>query len=163
MEIYVKKNNKLVNLGEGRIFSKKDLLLKEYDASANSKVTLTLNPNGGDVNSNQLPTMARNMFNRDPNATAATIQADDIEGVTVPNFQQNDPRSDMKTQLPSDTNPATIQQAAKNGGTIELTKNTSTDNELGMGENKESKRVMEMRENSIPFTKEELTSFLNSL
>lgn len=141
-------------LGEGRVYSKKDLKLKE--GVSDGKVSLTLNPNGQDVQANSVQTSANNMFNRVPQATAVTVQSNDIKGVTVPTFSNSDPRSDtVQTIAAKNATSATVQNAAKNGGTIQITK----DNQNNLGES----RIMKMRENSIPFTKKELNEFLNSL
>ena len=71
MKIFVKKGNSLKNLGEGRIYSKDELRLNE--AFTNGKVSLTLNPNGQDVQASSVQTSAQNMLNQVPQATAVTV------------------------------------------------------------------------------------------
>ena len=156
MEIFVKKGNGLKNLGEGRIYSKGELRLNE--AFTNGKVSLTLNPNRQDVQASSVQTSAQNMLNQVPQATAVTVQSDDIDGVTVPTFSNNDPRNDTVQNIAAkNATSATVQNAAKNGGTIQITKDDQGQN--GLGESK----IVEMRKNSIPFTKRELSSFLSTL
>lgn len=156
MEIFVKKGNSLKNLGEGRIYSKGELRLNE--AFTNGKVSLTLNPNGQDVQASSVQTSAQNMLNQVPQATAVTVQSDDIDGVTAPTFSNNDPRNDTVQNIAAkNATSATVQNAAKNGGTIQITKDDQGQN--GLGESK----IVEMRKNSIPFTKRELSSFLSTL
>jgi hypothetical protein len=155
MKVLVKKNNKLINLGEGRIYSKSQLKLNEF---TNGKVALTLNPNGQDVKASNVQTSAQNMLHQVPQATAVTVQADDIDGVTAPTFSASDPRNDTVQQISSqNATSSAVQNAAKNGGTIEITKDDQQQN--GLGES----RIIEMRKNSIPFTKKELNTFLSSL
>ena len=156
MKIFVKKGNSLKNLGEGRIYSKDELRLNE--AFTNGKVSLTLNPNGQDVQASSVQTSAQNMLNQVPQATAVTVQSDDIDGVSVPTFSNNDPRNDTVQNIAAkNATSATLQNAAKNGGTIQITKDDQGQN--GLGESK----IVEMRKNSIPFTKRELSSFLSTL
>jgi hypothetical protein len=155
MKIFVKKDNGLKQLGEGRIYSKSQLKLNEF---TNGKVSLTLNPNGQDVRASSVQTSAQNMLHQVPQATAVTVQADDIDGVTAPTFSPSDPRNDTVQNIAAkNATGAAVQNAAKNGGTIQITKDDPQNN--GLGES----RIIEMRRNSIPFSKKELSNFLNSL
>ena len=155
MKIFVKKDNGLKQLGEGRIYSKSQLKLNEF---TNGKVSLTLNPNGQDVRASSVQTSAQNMLHQVPQATAVTVQADDIDGVTAPTFSASDPRNDTVQNIAAkNATSAAVQNAAKNGGTIQITKDDPQDNGL------EESRIIEMRRNSIPFSKKELSNFLNSL
>jgi hypothetical protein len=156
MEVLVKKNNKLFSLGEGRVYSKKDLSLNE--AYTNGKVSLTLNPNGQDVKPSSVQTSAQNMLHQVPQATGVTVQADDIDGVTAPTYSSSDPRNDKVTQIQAkNASGAAVTDAAKGGGTIEITKDDAQNG--GLGESK----IIEMRRNSIPFTKKELHNFLREI
>lgn len=156
MEVLVKKNNKLFSLGEGRVYSKKDLSLNE--AYTNGKVSLTLNPNGQDVRPSSVQTSAQNMLHQVPQATGVTVQADDIDGVTAPTYSSSDPRNDKVTQIQAkNASGAAVTDAAKGGGTIEITKDDAQNG--GLGES----RIIEMRRNSIPFTKKELHNFLREI
>jgi hypothetical protein len=124
----------------------------------NGKVSLTLNPNGQDVRASSVQTSAQNMLHQVPQATAVTVQADDIDGVTAPTFSPGDPRNDTVQNIAAkNATGAAVQNAAKNGGTIQITKDDPQNN--GLGES----RIIEMRRNSIPFSKKELSNFLNSL
>jgi hypothetical protein len=155
MKIYTKKNNGLRKLGEGRIYSKSQLRLNEF---TNGKVSLTLNPNGQDVRASSVQTSAQNMLHQVPQATAVTIQSDDIDGVSAPTFSSSDPRNDTVQNIAAkNANGATIQQAAKNGGAIQITKDDQQSD--GLSES----RINEMRKSSIPFTKGELNNFLRNL
>jgi hypothetical protein len=155
MKILVKTDKGLKNLGEGKIYSKSQLKLNEF---TNGKVSLTLNPNGQDVRASSVQTSAQNMLHQVPQATAVTVQADDIDGVTAPTFSPGDPRNDTVQNIAAkNATGAAVQNAAKNGGTIQITKDDPQNN--GLGES----RIIEMRRNSIPFSKKELSNFLNSL
>lgn len=160
MRILVKTNKGLRPLGEGRIYSKGQLRLSE--AYTNGKVSLTLNPNGQDVRASSVQTSAQNMLNNVPQATAVTLQADDVDGVTAPTFSASDPRNDTVQQMDvKHANSAAVTDAAENGGTIQITKNDPQ--QTAMESKKNKKDIVEMRENSIPFTKKELNKFLSSL
>ena len=160
MKIFVKRDNGLKKLGEGRIYSKSQLKLNED--FTNGKVSLTLNPNGQDVRASSVQTSAQNMLHQVPQATAVTVQADDIDGVTAPTFSPNDPRNDTVQQLTTKNASSTaVQNAAKNGGTIQITKDDPQ--QTAMESKKTSNKIVEMRKNSIPFSKKELSDFLSSL
>lgn len=161
MKIFVKKDNGLRQLGEGKIYSKSELKLNE--SWTNGKVALTLNPNGQDVNASNVQTSAENMLNNVSQATAVTLQADDVNGVTAPTFAPEDPRNDAVQNISAKkATSSAIQNLAKNGGTINITKDDPQ--QSSMGESKEaSDKLVEMRRTSIPFTKKELSNFLNSL
>jgi hypothetical protein len=102
------------------------------------------------------------MLHQVPQATAVTVQADDIDGVTAPTFSPNDPRNDTVQQLTTkNASSAAVQNAAKNGGTIQITKDDQQ--QTAMESKKTSNKIVEMRKNSIPFSKKELSDFLSSL
>ena len=105
---------------------------------------------------------AQNMLNKVPQATSVTVNADDIEGVSVPNYSQSDPRSDAVQKLNvRKANGAAVQNAAKNGGTIEIDK--ADPQQTAMESKKKGKRLVELKKNSIPFTKKEMFNFLRSI
>lgn len=160
MKIMVKTDKGLRTLGEGRIYSKSQLRLSED--YTNGKVSLTLNPSGQDVKASSVQTSAQNMLNTVPQATAVTLQADDVDGVTAPTFSNSDPRNDTVQQMDvRHATSAAVSNAAKNGGTLQITKDDPQQTSMESKENK--KDIVEMRENSIPFTKKELNEFLRSL
>lgn len=160
MKIMVKTDKGLRSLGEGRIYSKSQLRLSE--SYTNGKVSLTLNPNGQDVRASSVQTSAQNMLNTVPQATAVTLQADDVDGVTAPTFSPSDPRNDTVQQMDvKHATSAAVSNAAKNGGTLQITKDDPQQSSM---ESKTTKKdIVEMRNNSIQFTKKELSEFLSSL
>ena len=160
MKVVRKNNNRLLVLGEGRLVKKGNLFLKED--YGDGKVALTLNPSGQDVRASSVQMAAQNMLNKVPQATSVTVNADDIEGVSVPNYSQSDPRSDAVQKLNvRNANGAAVQNAAKNGGTIEIDK--ADPQQTAMESKKKDKRLVEFKKNSIPFTKKEMFNFLRSI
>ena len=165
MKIYVKKDKALKLLGEGRIFTKKDLILKEEDLNGGTD-TITLTNDGEGTDKKTPPNeMANDIKKELPKVNAGgkpvqfNVSPDDVAGVT-PNTQL----SQNSTQAPPSVNVSMndprltqmMQQNAKNGYSTNVVKpiNSSVD----------SRKVMdEMRENSVPFTKSELTEFLKNL
>lgn len=178
MKVFVKTRRGLEQLGEGMLFTKKQISLNEEsiyggrlcskrqlrlrEEFTNGKVSLTLNPNGQDVRASSVQTSAQNMLNQVPQATSVTLQADDVDGVSAPTFAPNDPRNDTVQQLTAkNATSSAIQNAAKNGGTIQITKDDPQ--QTAMEVKRTSKKIIEMRRNSIPFSKKELSNFLSSL
>jgi hypothetical protein len=178
MRVFVKTRRGLEQLGEGMLFTKKQISLNEEsiyggrlcskrqlrlrEEFTNGKVSLTLNPNGQDVRASSVQTSAQNMLHQVPQATAVTVQADDIDGVTAPTFSPSDPRNDTVQQLTTkNATSSAVQNAAKNGGTIQITKDDPQ--QTAMEAKRTSKKIIEMRRNSIPFSKKELSNFLSSL
>ena len=167
MKIYVKKDKVLKLLGEGKVYSKKDLVLREFGGDNNGGTdTITLT-NDGEGTDKKTPSneLVNNVKQELPKVSAGgkqvqfNVSPDDVAGVT-PNTQL----TQNSTQAPPSVNvsmndprlPQMMQQNAKNGYSTNIVKpiNSSVT----------PKKVMdEMRENSIPFTKAELTKFLKSL
>jgi len=156
MKVLVKKNNRLLNLGEGKIYSKERLKLNEYS-------------NGIDANIGSAPDLktaqmkAQQMINRNPGVTSASADAGHLDG-------QNDYQNGegVKLEIPVNANGKQLAQAQRmakdqnaDDAQITFTKQQSPSamNNNGLGESK----IMEMRKNSIPFSKKELNSFLNSI
>lgn len=140
MRIFSKNNNKIVELGEGRIFSKSQIKLNE-EVEANLGMA-----NG--VRDAQMK--AKEMMSKNSNVGAASTDAGKLDGYTDRSNGEG-----MKLQLPIDANGSEISQAqqmvrnhANNDMEIEFTKQD---------------KIQEMRNNSIPFTKKELSEFLNNL
>jgi hypothetical protein len=153
MQVIIKKNNRLVKLGEGRIYSKSQLKLNELDAN--------LTAGNVPVNGIQQAQMkAKQLMNQNAGVTSASADAGKLDG-------QNDAQGGEGVELRVPVNAtgpqlAQAQRMVKDQGSddaqITFTKpQTSTNN--GLGESK----IVEMRRNSIPFSKKELSSFLNSL
>ena len=155
MQIIVKKNNKLVKLGEGRIYSKSQLKLNELNG---------LDANIGTANGIQQAQMkAKQLMNQNAGVTSASADAGKLDG-------QNDTQGGEGVELRVPVNAtgpqlAQAQRMVKDQGSddaqITFTKPQSPSSSMnnGLGESK----IMEMRKNSIPFTKKELSSFLNSI
>lgn len=156
MKVYVKKDKGLKLLGEGKVYSKKDLLLKEAVGNvpyAPNLSTAAMKANqqaaetpankvqmisGGDLgNKNGQKRDVKVGFNtHDPNARHEVEQmvnrSDNPDGIDIL----------------MDTNPLT---QSSDGSTLDTNSVTP-------------RKVMdEMRANSVPFTKSELTAFLKSL
>ena len=152
MQVIIKKNNKLVKLGEGRIYSKSQLKLNELNG---------LDANIGTANGIQQAQMkAKQLMNQNAGVTSASADAGKIDGQ---NDRQSGEGIELKVPVNANGNQlAQAQRMVKDQGAddaqITFTKpQTSTTN--GLGESK----IVEMRRNSIPFSKKELSSFLNSL
>ena len=152
MQVLVKKGDKLLNLGEGRIYSKSDLKLNEANG---------IDANIGQANGIQQAQMkAKQLMNRNAGVTSASADAGKLDG-------QNDQQSGegLELKVPVNANGQQLAQADKmvknqgaNDAQITFTKPQSSSS-FGTNESK----IVEMRKNSIPFTKKELSSFLNSL
>jgi hypothetical protein len=166
MKVYVKKDKVLKLLGEGKVFSKKDLVLREFGGDNNcgsDTITLTNDGEGSDkkTSPNELATDIKKELpkvNAGGKPVQFNVSPDDVAGVT-PNTQA----SQNSTQAPPSVNVSMndprltqlMQQNAKNGYST---------NVQNINASVESRKVMdEMRANSIPFTKSELTEFLKSL
>lgn len=165
MKVYIKKDNALKLLGEGKVYSKKDLVLKEEDLNGGSDA-ITLTNDGEGVEKKTPPNeMANDIKKELPKVSAGgkpvqfNVSPDDVAGVT-PNTQM----TQNGTQAPPSVNVSMndprltqmMQQNAKNGYSTNVIKpiNSSV----------ESRKVMdEMRNNSVPFTKKEMTEFLKNL
>ena len=156
MQVIIKKNNRLVKLGEGRIYSKSQLKLNELNG-------LDANLTAGNVPVNgiqQAQMKAKQLMNRNAGVTSASADAGKLDN-------QNDTQGGEGVELRVPVNAtgpqlAQAQRMVKDQGSddaqITFTKpQSSTSN--GLGESK----IVEMRRNSIPFSKKELSSFLNSL
>lgn len=153
MQILVKTNKGLKNLGEGKLFSKGQLKLNEIDA------------NIGMANGiQQAQLKAKQLMNQNAGVTSASAEAGKLDG-------ESDMQSGEGLELKVPVN-ATGQQLAQaqrmtrdqgaDNAQITFTKPQSPSSSLNNNSLGESK-IMEMRRNSIPFSKKELNSFLNSI
>jgi len=150
MQVIIKKNNRLVKLGEGRMYSKSQLKLNELDA------------NIGMANGIQQAQMkAKQLMNRNAGVTSASADAGKLDN-------QNDTQGGEGVELRVPVNAtgpqlAQAQRMVKDQGSddaqITFTKPQTSATDNGLGES----RIIEMRKNSIPFSKKELSSFLKSL
>jgi len=161
MKILRFKNNQLQMLGEGKIYSKKDLKLNE----GNGFVATA--PNVRDVR--QFVTQGSRMFNQNPSVKGVENQLGQMD-------HQNDSSTGegIKVSLPANATGAQISKVQNMANkpenddmTVDLTpptSNTSSDSSSLETNSVTPRKVMdEMRKNSIPFTKKELNEFLNSL
>jgi hypothetical protein len=158
MKVYVKKDKGLKLLGEGKVYSKKELMLKEFKAGGNNVVATV----PGATNVRQFVNQGAKTYNQNGNVGL-------IQGEMGQFDNQNDSNTGEGIGVDLPVN-ATGQQIAKvqnmanqpsnDDMKINLTPpTTETDQTDSLGENK----IIKMRENSVPFTKSELTEFLKSL
>ena len=151
MKILRFKNNQLQMLGEGKIFSKSSLKLKE-DVDANI----------GTANGIQQAQMkARKLMNNNPSVSKASADAGHLDN-------QNDQNSGegMKLELPVNATGRQLSQAQhmiqnQNNDDMQVSFTKPQINGEIQGTNES--RIVEMRKSSIPFTKKELSTFLKSL
>ena len=152
MQVLVKKGDKLIKLGEGRIYSKSDLKLNEANG---------IDANIGQANGIQQAQMkAKQLMNRNAGVTSASADAGKLDG-------QKDIQGgeDIELKVPVNANGQQLAQAQRmvkdqgaDDAQITFTKPQDSSS-FGTNESK----IVEMRKNSIPFTKKELSSFLNIL
>lgn len=147
MKILVKKDNKLISLGEGKLYTKNQLKLNEVDAS--------LPPVNGIQKAQQT---AMRLMNNNPNVNSASADAGKLDG-------QKDAQSGegLKLEVPVNATGQQLAQAQR------MTKDQSADDvqitftkQQTQDATNES-RILELRRNSIPFTKKELHNFLKNL
>ena len=149
METFVKKNNKLVRIGEGKLLKKGEILLKE-------EVTA----NGGEANGIQQAQMkARQIMNKNSGVVDSVVtkagdtdnQKDKGEDITVSADVNSSPGqlTNIAKQLPDNANLKFYDRNKNNGND-----GTTSTNES---------RIVELRRNSVPFSKNELTRFLKNI
>ena len=143
MKILVKTNKGLKNLGEGRIYSKAQLKLNELDANIGTATGIQ-----------QAQMKAKQLINQNPSVDSASIESGKADG-------QNDSESGegLKLEVPVNATGSQLAQAQR------MTKDQDADDAQIMftKSNTYESRVFEMRKNSIPFTKKELSKFLREL
>lgn len=151
MQVLVKNGDKLYSLGEGKIYSKKQVKLKEgLDASI------------GTANGLQQAQMkAKQLINK--GASSASGDLGKMDG-------QNDSNTGEGTKIQLPVNASTqqlnnVQSMAKNSANddmeVEFVKSDASTNN-GTNESIRNQKLVEMRRNSVPFTKKELSDFLAS-
>ena len=155
MKILVKKDNGLVNIGEGKIYSKSQLILNEDGFVATA-------PNVKDIR--QFVTQGSKMMNQNPNVKSVQNQLGQMD-------HQNDTSTGegLKISLPANATGAQISKVQNMASkpenddmSIDLTPSTSNTSSDSSSMTNES-RIIEMRKNSIPFTKKELHKFLREI
>ena len=144
MRTYVKKDGKLNLIGEGRLFSKNELMLREdIDANLGSADSIQ-----------QAQLKAKKQMNQNAGVTSASIEAGKADG-------QADTQSGegIKLEVPVNATGKQLAQAQK------MTKDQGSDDaqitftKEDPNSTNES-RIYEMRMNSVPFTKRELSELL---
>lgn len=149
MKIWQKRDNGLIFLGEGSIFSKKQLRLKE-DVDANIGTASGIQ---------QAQAKAKQLMNKNPSVTTASADAGKMDG-------QNDASTGegMSINVPVNANGqqlAAVQQMTKDQGADDVQVKFTKDDTSSDTTNES--RVANLRNNSVPFTKAEMSAFLNSL
>ena len=172
MKIYVKKDKALKLLGEGKVYSKKDLVLKEEDNTNDASLGSNVGSSNGkplqfDATNGQNATSAsqieKNIANISSKSSSipnkqARLDIGDVNWRTTPNINKNEPGADVditaQGNTQQDINKAVDQASKVRAGGVVMPLNQSVT----------PRKVMdEMRANSVPFTKEEMTEFLKSL
>jgi hypothetical protein len=152
METFVKKNDKLVRIGEGKLLKKGEILLREENG---------VDANIGTANGIQQAQMkAKQLMNRNPGVNSASADAGKIDG-------QNDANSGegIKLEVPVNATGKQLAQAQRmtkdqNADDAQITFTKDNGNN---GTSTNESRIVELRRNSVPFSKNELTRFLKNI
>jgi hypothetical protein len=155
MKILVKTDKGLKNLGEGKIYSKSQLKLNELGG---------VDANIGTANGIQQAQMkAKQLMNQNAGVNTASIEAGKADG-------QNDMQSGegLELRVPVNANAQQLAQAQRmtrdqSADDAQITFTKPQDSSSSLNNGMSESRITEMRKNSIPFSKEELNNFLNSL
>lgn len=150
MKILIKTKNGLLNLGEGMIYSKKDLRLNE-DNGINANISSASSIRHAQV-------MAQKYANQNSGVTGATIQAGNADN------QHDSNGEGIKIELPMNASGQELAQADA------MTRNQNMDDAQitfvkpqSSTNNTNESKITELKMNSIPFTKAELHNFLTNL
>ena len=152
MRVFTKRNNRLV---EGVPYRKSELRLSE-DVDANL----------GSANGIQAAQMkAKQIMSKNPNVNAASADAGKLDGSDDSNSGEG-----MKLQVPVNAKGSQLSSAqsmirnqSNNDMEVEFTKDTNDTTSQDQANESLKERLANLRENSIPFTKKSLTSFLKSI
>ena len=152
MRVFTKRNNRLV---EGVPYRKSELRLSE-DVDANL----------GSANGIQAAQMkAKQLMSKNPNVNAAAADAGKLDGSADSSSGEG-----MKLQVPVDAKGSQLSSAqsmirnqSNDDMEIEFTKDTNSTDSQDQANESLKERLANLRENSIPFTKKSLTSFLKSI
>ena len=139
MKIYKKQGNQLVSLGEGKIYSKSQLKLKEGVNAA-----LPTSSNVQDA-----LRKAREISMKNPDGRNDVRQGEGVK-ISVP-MNASTTQLNHVNDIAKDPN--------NNDATIEFTKPTTN----GGQATNESVYLEQLRENSVPFTKDEIIRMFNSI
>lgn len=152
MRVFTKRNNRLV---EGVPYRKSELRLSE-DVDANL----------GSANGIQAAQMkAKQLMSKNPNVNAASADAGKLDG-----SDDSSSGEGMKLQVPVNAKGSQLSSAqsmirnqSNDDMEIEFTKDTNSTDSQDQANESLKERLANLRENSIPFTKKSLTSFLKSI
>ena len=152
MRVFTKRNNRLV---EGVPYRKSELRLSE-DVDANL----------GSANGIQAAQMkAKQIMSKNPNVNAASADAGKLDG-----SDDSSSGEGMKLQVPVNAKGSQLSSAqsmirnqSNNDMEVEFTKDTNNTTSQDQANESLKERLANLRENSIPFTKKSLTSFLKSI
>ena len=150
MKILVKKNNKLMSLGEGKIYSKSQLTLKE-----DNELIGDATPNDEKIaGTGALTTTVNKELTSHPQEDGVSVGLDSLNNSTQ--RLKGDGTNIKMTQQQLAQNKAQISNLATQmpGAQLTIMRGNGIKNES---------RIIEMRKNSIPFTKKELHKFLMDL
>lgn len=148
MEILVKTNRGLKSLGEGRVYSKKQLMLKEDGLDANLGMSSS-------IQAAQMK--AKQMMSKNPTVTSASADAGKLDG------QMDSQNGEgVRLELPVNANGKQLAQAQK------MVSDTNADDaQITFTKNQDSmtteSRLSELRANSVPFSKNELDEMFNGI
>lgn len=152
MRVFTKRNNRLV---EGVPYRKSELRLSE-DVDANL----------GSANGIQAAQMkAKQIMSKNPNVNAASADAGKLDG-----SDDSSSGEGMKLQVPVNAKGSQLSSAqsmirnqSNDDMEVEFTKDTNSTDSQDQANESLKERLANLRENSIPFTKKSLTSFLKSI
>ena len=152
MRVFTKRNNRLV---EGVPYRKSELRLSE-DVDANL----------GSANGIQAAQMkAKQIMSKNPNVNAASADAGKLDG-----SDDSSSGEGMKLQVPVNAKGSQLSSAqsmirnqSNDDMEVEFTKDTNSTDSQDQANESLKERLANLRENSIPFTKKSLTSYLKSI
>lgn len=152
MRVFTKRNNRLV---EGVPYRKSELRLSE-DVDANL----------GSANGIQAAQMkAKQIMSKNPNVNAASADAGKLDGSDDLSSGEG-----MKLQVPVNAKGSQLSSAqsmirnqSNDDMEVEFTKDANDTTSQDQANESLKERLANLRENSIPFTKKSLTSFLKSI
>ena len=151
METFIKKGNKLVRIGEGKLFTKGELsLIKEDGIDANID---------GANGIQQAQMKAKQLMNKNPGVTSASSDAGKLDAQKDTNSGEG---LELKVPVNATGNQLAQAQRMTKDQSADDAKITFTKENPSDGMTSESK-IVEMRKNSVPFSKKELTNFLRKL
>lgn len=158
MKILVKKNNKLMSLGEGKIFSKRQLMLKEDEHTGFLSNSVNIESGARD---------AQAMMNKNSTLTNGVDASADDATSGKKNGNSTDPEIRVNTK---DQNSIKVAQhmintmSPQERSNVDVNFFDGTKQQALQTNSVKSRKVMdEIRKNSIPFTKKELSNFLMEL